>query len=590
MRNLFQYIGLTVVIWLMALSTSAQSWDMGVAADSTLRMDSTLFANSPEQLYRYYFLESVVQQNRGNHDEAFALLRRCIDMNPEAAEGYFQISGYYVDQKNDSMARYCLERAAELQPKNNTYVERLGQFYINQAEYGHATEVYEQLYASNKSRADIVELLYRLYYVQENSDKMLEQLNRLELIEGSSEQISLSKMQIYAAQGKRSKQLDELKRLSDSHPNDLNYKVMMGNWLLQNDKPKEALALFKAVLKEDPQNASAQLSMLDYYRHIGQNNSADIVLRQLLKSAKTPKETKLALLRQTVTHNRDANTDDPTKTVALIDDVLKEEQEDADIYMFKAAYMALHEMPTDDIDAVYEQALAVEPDNSSARWMLISSYWKKEDWDKMIELSKPAQEYNPNEMLFYYSQGIAEYQKQDEDAALATFRKGVTQINQDSDAALASDFYAIMGDILHNKGMDAEAFVAYDSCLVYKSDNITALNNYAYYLCLKDSALNKAEEMSRKAITAEPENATYLDTYAWILFMQGKYADAQTYIEQAIAADTTLNSVVKEHTGDIYAMNGNLEKALNYWQQALSSDQNNAILQEKIKQKRYIKQ
>ena len=39
-----------------------------------------------------------------------------------------------------------------------------------------------------------------------------------------------------------------------------------------------------------------------------------------------------------------------------------------------------------------------------------------------------------------------------------------------------------MGDLYHTKKMNVEAYAAYDSALVYKPDNIGALNNYAYYL------------------------------------------------------------------------------------------------------------
>lgn len=580
---------LLAVAVVSALPAHAQKWDMEVAADSTLRMDSTFFADDASQLFRYYFIEAVAQQNRGNEEAAFLYLRRCLDINPDAAEAHFLIASHYTRQSNDSLARTSLERAAALQPKNNDYVEALGQFYIHQGEYPAATQAYESLYAANKSRADVVELLLRLYYVQDQPDKMLEMLDRLETINGSSEQISLSRMQIYAKLGKRGKQLDELKSLAAKHPNDLNYRIMMGNWLLQNDRPKEAFPIFRDALKEEPDNASAQMSMLDYYRHVGENSRADQLLDQLLLNPKTAQKTKLTLLQQAVYQNRQNQRDDSLRTLQMIDRVLSLKQEDASIAIFKAAYMNLHDMPVSEVNKVYEQALAIEPDNEAARIQLIMNIWKDEDWDRIIELSSTAQEYHPENMSFYYFEGMAEFQKGNEDAALSTLRKGVTQITSESNAALASDFYAIMGDILHNKGMDNEAFAAYDSCLVYKADNIGALNNYAYYLCLKDSALDRAEQMSHQAIIAEPDNSTYLDTYAWILFCQGRYADALTYIERAVAADSTLSSVVKEHTGDIYAMNGNIEKALEYWQKALSFDKDNAILQEKIRQQKYIK-
>jgi Tfp pilus assembly protein PilF len=80
--------------------------------------------------------------------------------------------------------------------------------------------------------------------------------------------------------------------------------------------------------------------------------------------------------------------------------------------------------------------------------------------------------------------------------------------------------------------------------------------------------LDKAEEMSYRTVKAEPANSTYLDTYAWILFEKGKYAEARIYIDQAMQNGGDKSSVVVEHCGDIYYQNNEYEKALEYWKQA----------------------
>ena len=149
-----------------------------------------------------------------------------------------------------------------------------------------------------------------------------------------------------------------------------------------------------------------------------------------------------------------------------------------------------------------------------------------------------------------------------------------------------SDFYAMMGDILHDKGLKEEAFAAYDSCLQWKDDNVGALNNYAYYLSLENRDLHRAEQMSYKTVKAEPTNATYLDTYAWILYMQERYEEAKIYIDQAVANDTdsVQSSVILDHAGDVYEKIGDSDKALEYWERALAADAEDAAdeINEKI--------
>lgn len=540
------------------------------------------------QSYNYFFLEGVRQQEMGNLTAAFDLLRHARDLNPNAPEVYYLLAPYYVDLKDDTRSRAYYERAATLDPENSSYIEKLGQLYVSQKDYPNAINAYEKLYALNKARVDVLQILYQLYGSQNEFQQMINVLNRIEVLEGSSEQISLSKMQIYEQMGEKRKEYDELKSLVDSHPLDLNYKVMFGNWLLQNGKKKEAVKLYRNVLKEEPTNALAKLSLLDYYRTIGDQATVDIITQELLQSPKTEKETKIALLRQVISSNQQANVSDSAEVMKLFSQALSVPQTDADVLMMKAAYMSLKKMPKAEINRVYEQAIDVEPDNSRARIALIQNIWDTGDYDKVIAICRPAQEYNPEEMVFYYFQGMAQYQKHENDAALQTFRKGISQIKADSNPDVVSDFYALMGEILHEKGRLAESFQAYDSCLQWKPDNIAAMNNYAYYLSEANKDLPKAEQLSYKTIKAEPNNSTFLDTYAWILFQQKRYEEAKIYIDQAIRSDSTLTGVVKEHAGDIYAMTGDIDKALEFWQQSLKGGNQSAVLKKKIQLKKYV--
>ena len=156
---------------------------------------------------------------------------------------------------------------------------------------------------------------------------------------------------------------------------------------------------------------------------------------------------------------------------------------------------------------------------------------------------------------------------------------------------MMADCYSLMGEIYREKGMDKACYEAYDSCLHYAPDNVGALNNYAYYLSLDPAAdLQKAEQMSLKAVQKEPDNATFLDTYAWILFKEKRYDDAKTIAERAIASDSTLSNVVVEHCGDIFYMAGDTDRAMEMWQKAAQEDKDNAILRRKIELKQYIEE
>ena len=540
------------------------------------------------QRFKYFYLEAINQQNKGNYAAAFDLLNHCQEINPNAAEVYFMRSAYYSMLKNDSLMVADIERAAALNPTNTTFMERLGQIYIGMGKFPKAIETYEKIFANTRDRDDVLNILIQLYDRQKDYDNMLRTIDRLESLEGSSEEITLARMRVLALKGDKEAELAELKSLSEKHPNDMNYHVMMGNWLLQNDRADEALKEYDYVLKMEPDNLMAQMSMLDYYRNVGEDSLANDLQEKMLINEDTPINSKMTLMRKVVADNEQEG-GDSTQVLELFHRILAQPQKTTDMHELYAAYMTLKKMPQDSINQALRDALEIAPDNAGVRLELIQAEWSKKNFDEVIRLSRAAQEYNPDEMAFYYFMGLAHFQKDERDEALNSFQRGVAQINESSNKEIVSDFYAIMGDILHEKGREKEAYAAYDSCLQWKPDNIGCLNNYAYYLSEQGKDLQRAEQMSYRTIKAEPQNSTYLDTYAWILFMQERYEESKIYIDQAVQNDSTVSAVILEHAGDIHAKVGEMDKALDFWRKARDNGSDSKVLIRKIKLRKYLK-
>lgn len=548
------------------------------------------------QNYNYFFLEAICQREKGNHDAAFDLLKHCIETDSTAAEAYFFIAPYYGTLKQQDRMLECLERANRLSPDNSTYTETLAQAYTNVGQYDKAISVFERLFEREPDRDDVLAMLYELYMRSEMPEKAVDALERLEMLDGKSERLSMTKSELYMELGDAKAAIAEMKALADEYPNDLNYRVMYGDALLRNDKKREALAVFQQVLAEEPDNVQAQLSLVGYYAAEDDTHKADEMTERLLLNEGVSPDTRVEIMRRVVMNDLHG-IGDSTRTLALFRKVLSMPEPDVDMALMCATYMRLREMPKEIINDMFERALEIAPDNAYARLQLVAAAWEDERLDDVVEMCKAARQYNPDDMAFYYYQGFAYYRQDDLDNALDAFQNGVSVITSESNPDLASDFYEMMGELLYRKGQVREAFAAYDSCLVWKEDKISCLNNYAYYLSVLDEQLERAEQMSYKTIKAEPHNATYLDTYAWILFMQGRYAEARIYMDQTLQYDPETSAVVLEHAGDIYAKCGDIGKAMEYWQQALSKASDDSelkgerlqTLKKKIKLKKYLK-
>ena len=553
----------------------------------TVRVDS-LSPNNRKR-YDYFLTEAARQHAAGNYSAAFDLYEHARNIDPNSATANYYLSLYLTEMKQDSLGLLRLQKAIEQEPENLIFAERLAQYYISKGKYEDAINAYEAVYAKNHSNTDVLRVLAQLYQQQKNFKMMLNTVSRLETEEGESEQFTLTKMRIHEMMDDKKAAYNELKSLVEQHPLDMQYKTMLGNWLMQHDRQKEAFKYFTDVLKEEPDNSYAQMSLYDYYKATQQEDQAHQMLDKILLSPKTDLETKVMMFRSFIQDN-ETHGGDSTQVVALFDKVLDVPQPSADVAEMRAAYMSLKKMPDSIIGKAYEKVLAIAPDNVNARLQLVQLLWNQKDYTSVIAQSKAAHAYNPEEMVFYYFGGMAHYQKNDEDAALHEFRQGVAQVRADASPDLVSDLYAVMGDILYKKKDKQAAYAAYDSCLQWKDDNVMALNNYAYYMSEEGIDLHKAESMSYKTVKAEPNNGTYLDTYAWILFKEERYADAKTYIDAALknSDSTENNSTILEHAGDIYAMNGMIDDAMKYWKQALDGDGQNAVLKWKINNRQYI--
>lgn len=548
--------------------------------------------------FDYYFLEAVRLKEKGELDAAFDMYSHCLDIYPQSAAVQYEMAQFYMYFNQPQKGEELLQKAVVLEPDNYWYKQTLASHYRKRGENEKAVDVIEDIVDRFPSRLEPLMELVDLYDRLKDYKKVIHTLDRLEKIDGKSEQISMEKFRIYLQTKDLERAFAEIENLVQEYPYEMRYLNILGDVYLENGRIEEAYSIFKKVLKDEPGYAPAMLSLVSYYEKTGQDSLYRSQLDSVLLNRNVESGMKVNIMRQLIARSERGDKDS-TKIVGLFDDILEQDQPNADVAMLAAQYLLSKKMD-EKATSVLHQIIEIDPENKPAHLQLLSFAISKNDLDEVVRICSPAVEYMPEALEFYYYMGLAHYQEERSDEALKVLEKGVRQVNEQSDKVLVSDFYAIMGDIFHEKKMDAEAYAAYDSALVYKDDNIGVLNNYAYYLSVERKNLDKAEEMSFRTVKAEPKNDTYLDTYAWILFEKGKYAEARIYIDQAIQHGGTESSVVVEHCGDIYFHCGETEKAVEYWKQAeeaakkqaddknyARSEQELKLLKKKIANKKY---
>ena len=592
MRKLIYIVSVGVLMTLAACGTAGKQ-----ARKKQAEPEQVSLSLEERRKFDYFFLEAVRMKEKGQYDAAYELYKHCLDINPASGAALYEISQFYMYLGQEAKGEEALKQAIRSDKSNFWYKQTLASYYEQKRNMPKAISVYENMAEQFPSRLEPLMSLVDLYNRTKSYQNVITVLNRLEELDGKSEQISMEKFRMYLLMGKQDSAFIEIENLSKEYPYDLRYQNILGDVYLNNGKYPEALATYQHILKEEPHYAPAVLSMASYYQKTGQDSLYQLQLDTILMNDNVLSDTKMELMRQNILQS-EQTTKDSTQIVALFKRILARPQQNADLAMLCAQYMITKNMKEESVP-VLEQVLSLDPENKPAYLQLLSYAIQDNDLDKVIQIATSALEYHPDALEFYYYCGIAHYQKEETDKALEVFTRGVRQINEKSDKQIASDFYAILGDIYHQKGRTEESYAAYDSSLVYNPDNIGTLNNYAYFLSIDKKQLDKAEEMSYRTVKAEPENKTYLDTYAWILFEKGRYTEARIYIEQALRNGGDKSRVIVEHCGDIYYMLGEKDKALEYWERADAmketeegetppTEEEIKRLKQKIKLKKYI--
>lgn len=618
-----------------------------IAAIATLIAAREL-SDSDRLRFNYFAMEGMSQRQKGNDAAAFDLFRHALDINPDADEIIYALANYY-SQIDDSLYLAYLNRAIELNPANSTYQTELAAHYISTEDYARAAEILEQKYKKGINKSNTLDVLVRLYYATGDYDKALDALTRFETKEGKSLATTLRRIQIYEQQNDTTAAYEALKSLADDNDDLPSYKVMLGNWLQQKGMSKEAGPYLEAALKQAPDDYDALMSLYDYYNATHQDSLSQQIANRVLRSANTPMKDRARFMGNCLhTIYNQTETGDTTAAFHFLNTLTEENPNDSLAAYMRVSLMQTLEMPADSIAGAMEQYFRIVPDDPSMRLQQAQLYATEGNWKKTQEASQIGLEYNPDELVFYYFNAMCLLQSDRDKEAISVLKNGLKKRGNGTNNELVADCYALLGDLTYQQEGFSKSIEAYDSCLAYNPKELSALNNYAYYLSLAGQDLKRAETMSYQTVAEEPNNATFLDTYAWILFQQGRYDDAQTYIDRTldviendardqliynneeiivpdtveiidsidsvvsvdstdstdIAIDTSYaptpeeihqsvisnpsNAALFEHAGDISYMNGHTDQALRHWQDAALCKKPDKTLQNKIKKKKYI--
>lgn len=536
--------------------------------------------------FDYYYMQALSQKEQGNYAAALDLFEHCLAIKPAAPALLFELSPLYSYLGRDEEAISFMEKAVEGDPENFWYRQVLASYYLDNGDIDAALKVYEEIAKKETADANIFILLAGLYQENGKYDKAISAIERLERIEGSTEATALQKYNIYMLMKDKSSAVNVLQSLIRETPDDTRFSVLLGDTYMRFGDSDSALIVYDRISDSDPDNMIVQYSLCNYYRIEGNDSLYTVGMEKLLTNEKLADEARFETILEYVSYKE---RNDTTGYVYKLFDKLMAlpygVEETAELY---ADYMLMKGVGEDSVAPVLSKLLTLEPENKKAQMYMLVYALRRNNYDEVLARCDTAILYSPELLALYYYRGIACYNLKRLQDAIDTYRLGLSRCSDDTEPQLISDVYGLIGDTYHELGLKDECYQAYDSALVYESDNITILNNYAYFLALDGENLDKAEEMSSKTIKEAPDDATYIDTYAWVLFRMGRYEEAKAYALKLLNSGDELGATVYSHLGDIFAKNNEIDRAVEFWKMAQEAGDKSKILERKIKRRKYI--
>lgn len=514
----------------------------------------------------------------GNFDDAEELLFKVLDEDKKNGAAYYELARLTTKKGDWEDALKYINEAQSIDPDNKWYMIEYADLLAQTGRYEEGAKVYERLIKADPNNPDFYLDHAQLLTLTGEYKAAIATLDQLEKKIGVDQMISGEKQRLYMQINDVEGAAGEVEKLIEAFPSETSYYHLLGDIYLKNGMEDKALNIYKDLLKQNPNDPFARLAMAEHYRQSGDKEKGFEELKKAFASKDMPAEPKINIM----VSNLGMQLEDEAKlqeTKELAEILAQTHDDNAKV---QAIYGDILMRSNDLEGAIPAFKKAVELDGSMMDvWnQLFFAESQLNYFQEMIYDSEKAIELFPNQSLMYYFNGIAHNRLRNYDKAVKSLKKA-TLIGSDN-SGLMSDLYSQLGDAYNAQKEHKKSDEAFDKSIEFDPNNSMVLNNYSYYLSLRDEELEKAAEMSKRSNEIEPKNSSFQDTYGWILYRLQRFDEAKEWLEKAMSNGGAERPVILDHYGDILYRLKQVDEAVEYWQKAKSKGLSSEVIDRKI--------
>lgn len=529
----------------------------------------------------FYFTEGEKFYILEDYAKALVLFKKAAEVDRLNAAAHFKISQVYENMGDLVNALENSIIATDLQPENKYYQAQKASMFARLNEFEKAAEIYRYMIDNLENTEEYLFELAAIYLYQQEYDKAIAAYDEIEKAYGISEEIVVQKQTVYLEQKKVDEAIREGERLIEEFPGDERFILRQMELLTDNGREKDAEAIAAEYLAEYDNGGTVRLALSRMQmEEDGEEDSEGMQnMERAFSDPDVDVSTKVAMLaeyRQNV--SAEELEGNGVKLAALLTSVHPSSgaawSVQGDVYQSVGNKKKAKD--------AYLKALQYEPGNLQLWQNSLQLLTELNNTDSVLLIAEKALEVYPNQAVIYYYNGMALISKRQYEEASYVLEQGKRLSG--SNLQLVSIFNALLGEAYNGTGDYDASDRVYEAALDYDPENYSVMNNYSYYLAIREDKLARAEELSARVVKEYPDNVQYLDTYAWVLFAQKKYREAAKVMEKALKSEN-VSATHYEHYGDILFKLGEVDQAVNQWKRALELAPGSKDIERKIAEK-----
>ena len=558
----------------MGLVLTVAVWPAMAQKDRKKKTESVSAAARLQEA-EYYFAEGEKFFILGDYAKALLYFQRVHELNPANATVNFKMAEIYLKSSKTEdylKAAVSVERAIALDKSNKYFYLLASNIYAQLNQFDKAANALETMLREVKGTEEYLFELAALYRVSDRKEDALKTYGRADQALGVTETAAFQKIQLLLELKRTEEAEREAARFLEHFPEEERHVLAVAEIFSRQGQTDKAIRYAETFLNKHPEAGSTRMLLAGFYRDSGQEAKARALVAKLMGDASVEPSSKLLMLGtyHAFLNQQKQNGKNDTALEEFVKDMAVQLRQahpgQAEVHLLCGDVLMTTGQPKEASEE-YRKAIRLGSASYEAWQNLLYIELQTNQLDSLLAHSEEALELFPNQGNVYYFNGYAHFIKK-------RYREATYALEQakrlsGSNKELVQDINALLGDAYNATREYARSDKAYEEALAANPENDFVLNNYSYYLALRQEKLDQAEKMAALLVKRNPANNTYLDTYAWVLYMAGKYKEARKTME-VVMRSTETNATYHEHYGDILFKLGEEDKAVEQWRKAKS--------------------